>query len=138
MPQHPATSNESRIRLTAFFVLILTILYIVTGQGWIAVFLLGDFALRAFSLPAYSPLSWTAGRLTEALHLPQKPVYMPPKRFAARIGFAFFLAIVILHYAGITTTILAGIIVLFAALESLANFCAGCYVYTLLVRLKKQ
>jgi Domain of unknown function (DUF4395) len=138
MSQHPATGNESKIRLTAFFVLVLIIVYILTGIGLIPVFLLLDFTLRGFGLGAYSPLAFLAGRIAVALKLPAKPVYMPPKRFAARIGFLFCLAIVVAHYTDLSTIILSAIIALFAALESLAGFCAGCYVYNAYARLRSR
>jgi hypothetical protein len=132
------TSNESRIRLTAFFVLLLIIIYMITGIGLIPVFLTLDFTLRGFGLGAYSPLAWISGRLVAALKLPLKPVYMPPKRFAARIGFLFCLAIVVAHYTHLSTIILSAIIAGFAALESLAGFCAGCYVYNAYARLRSR
>jgi hypothetical protein len=138
MSQHPAIGNESKIRLTAFFVLLLIIIYIATGIGLIPVFLTLDFTLRGFGLGAYSPLAWISGRLVAALKLPLKPVYMPPKRFAARIGFLFCLAIVVAHYTHLSTIILSAIIALFAALESLAGFCAGCYVYNAYARLRHR
>ena len=129
-------ANESKIRVTAFFVLVLIIIYLINRLGPIAIFLTVDFALRAFGLAFLSPLGWLAGRTSKALRLSTKPVYMPPKRFAARIGFLFCLAITILHYLAISTTILALIIAVFAALESLAGFCAGCYVYNAWTRLR--
>jgi hypothetical protein len=132
------TSSESRIRLTAFFVLVLIIVYMITGIGLIPVFLLLDFTLRGFGLSAYSPLAFLAGRIAAALKLPVKPVYMPPKRFAARVGFLFCLAIVVAHYTDLSTIILSAIIALFAALESLAGFCAGCYVYNAYARLRSR
>src|SRR5579872_6410191 len=104
MTPHPDTSSESKIRLTAFFVLVLTLLYLFTGYGLIAVLLLLDFSLRAFNLGSYSPLGNLSGLLVRTLHLPLKPVYMPPKRFAARIGFVFFLAIVLLHFVALPKT----------------------------------
>ena len=138
MSQHPATGNESKIRLTAFFVLVLIIVYIITGIGPIPVFLLLDFTLRGFGLGTYSPLAFLAGLLVAAFKLPFKPVYMPPKRFAARVGFLFCLAIVVAHYLYLSTIILSAIIALFAALESLAGFCAGCYVYNAYARLRSR
>lgn len=147
MPKNAAsvqtTSTESRIRLIAFFVLLLITIYLLTGAGLIPVFLTIDFALRGFGLPAYSPLGYLSGRIATSpiagtLRLSAKPVYMPPKRFSARIGFVFCLAITILHYAAFTNTILALIIAAFAALESLAGFCAGCYVYNAWARLRHR
>jgi Domain of unknown function (DUF4395) len=138
--QAAATSSESKIRLTAFFVLVLTIAYLVTGVGLFPIALLLDFTLRAFGLAPYSPLAFLAGQTAKALKLPAKPVYMPPKRFAARIGFVFCLGVTILHYADqeVAATILGAVLAIFAALESLAGFCAGCYVYNAWARLKNQ
>jgi Domain of unknown function (DUF4395) len=134
----PATASEAKIRLTAFFVLIIAVVYLIGGYGAAPVFLTLDFTLRAFGLPQYSPLGFLAGALATALKLPVKPVYMPPKRFAARIGFAFCLAVTILHYANeeVAATLLGAVLALFAALESLAGFCAGCYVYNIWARLR--
>jgi len=131
MPQQTTTSSESKIRITAFFALVLIIAYLITGFVVFPLILLADFALRAFNQGAYSPLAFLAGKTATALKLPAKPVYMPPKRFAARVGFAFCLAITILHYLDmeISATLLGFVIGAFAALESLAGFCAGCYVY---------
>jgi len=133
------TSSESRIRLTAFFVLILMATYLLTSNPWVILFLLFDFSFRATpELARYSPLAATSGLITRAAKLPIKPVYMPPKRFAARIGLLFILAIVILHNSTLATLTLGSIIALFAALESLAGFCAGCWVYTAFTRLRSR
>jgi hypothetical protein len=138
--QSTITANESKIRLTAFFVLIIIVTYLITGYGPAPLFLVLDFTLRAFNLNQYSPLGFLAGKLATALKLPVKPVYMPPKRFAARVGFVFCLAITILHYADfeLAATLLGFVIAIFAALESLANFCAGCYVYNAWARLRRN
>jgi hypothetical protein len=178
MNHNPPQSNESKIRLTAFFVLALILAYMGTGIVWLPVFLVVDFALRGFNLGAYSPLANISGLLVRWLRMPIKPVYMPPKRFAARIGLAFSIAIVILHIAAhplpgpgadmhaasLSTTapgsdpniapfsalapklhdtalpalVLSAVLALFAALESLANFCAGCYVYNGIVWLRTR
>jgi Domain of unknown function (DUF4395) len=132
------TASESKIRLTAFFVLVIAIVYLIGGYGIAPLFLLLDFTLRSFGLPRYSPLGYLAGTLATALKLPVKPVFLPPKRFAARVGFVFCLAITILHYANqeIAATILGAVLAIFAALESLAGFCAGCYVYNAWARLR--
>ena len=148
-----ATSSESKIRLTALFVLTLITTYLFTGIGLIPVFLTIDFALRGFdfrgftlrgfALPAYSPLAYLAGQIAKsqlaaALNLSSKPVYMPPKRFSARIGFAFCITIAILHYFALPDIILSLTIATFAALESLVGFCAGCYVYNAWARLRHR
>jgi hypothetical protein len=137
MSPSPLTSNESKIRLTAFFVLLLVIAYLLTGIAWIMIFLVVDFSFRATpELARYSPLGAISGLLVRLFRLPVKPVYMPPKRFAARIGLLFWLGLIISYYSPLATLILGSIIALFAALESLAGICAGCYVYNWMIRLR--
>jgi hypothetical protein len=137
MSQSPLTSNESKIRLTAFIVFLLIIVYLITGNAWIMIFLIIDFSLRATAESArYSPLAAISGLVVRWLRLPVKPVYMPPKRFAARIGLLFCLGMAVCHNSLPWTLILGSVVALFAALESMVGFCAGCYVYNGIVRLR--
>ncbi|MFP5043044.1 DUF4395 domain-containing protein [Parasediminibacterium sp. JCM 36343] len=128
--------NKSKIRLTAFFVMLLAIAFLLLKTICIPAFLVIDFALRSFDLGKYSPLASLSGQIVTKLKLPQKPVYLPPKRFAARIGLVFVIAIFVLCLLGIDTLVITAVLVLFEALESLFGFCAGCYVYSFLQRLK--
>jgi hypothetical protein len=132
-----AYTNESKVRLTALFVLAGVVLYLFSGKIILPVFLVIDFALRSFNLPQYSPLALFSGWLVKTLKLPVKPVFYPPKRFAARIGLLFSIAIVVLHLLSINTIIVGAVLAFFAALESFVGFCAGCYVYDFLQRFKR-
>ncbi|WP_428663733.1 DUF4395 domain-containing protein [Runella sp.] len=135
-PLHQAQVNENKVRVTAFLVLILVILYAITRWPVIAVLLVVDFGLRGFDLGKFSPLAFVSDWIVKALGFPVKPIYYPPKRFSARIGLGFSIAIVILHFGGWDPLIVSAVLGFFAALESLAGFCAGCYMYDLLVKLK--
>ncbi len=130
-------TNESKVRLIAFFVLLSVILYWLTDSIIVPFFLVIDFSLRSFDLGKYSPLGLISDWAVQTFKLPVKPVYLPPKRFAARIGLAFSIAILVLHVLEINTIIISSILAFFAALESLLGFCAGCYVYSLLQRFKR-
>jgi hypothetical protein len=46
------------------------------------------------------PFALIAQRLSKALHLVVKPIYAPPKKFAAAIGFVFSVAISALLLTG--------------------------------------
>ena len=129
------TTNESKIRLIALFVLIFTLLYIPTKLIYIPVFLIVDFSLRAFDFGKYSPLAIVSESLVKTLKLPVKSVYLPPKRFAARIGLLFSITILIFQLLDINNIIVSGVLAFFAALESLLGFCAGCYVFSFLQKL---
>ncbi|HVX52463.1 MAG TPA: DUF4395 domain-containing protein [Chitinophagaceae bacterium] len=136
----PATAqaNENKIRLTALWVFILTLISIWAPLLPVAVFLSADFFLRAFGFGKYSPLSWLSNVVVSALSLGNKPIYFAPKIFAARVGFVLALVAVagLLLQAG--TIVLATYIIFsfFAFLESFLGFCAGCYVYYLLTHIK--
>jgi hypothetical protein len=130
------TINENRARVVAFLVLKLTALCFIFTSLSIAVFLLVDFTLRAFNLNKYSPLALIAGFLVKLLQLNNKPVDRAPKRFAAFVGLSFMMMISVALFTDfiITARALLGVLMIFAALESLAGFCAGCYVYSYLKR----
>lgn len=131
-----AQTNESKIRLIALFTLVIAIVYLLTKSIILPIFLVLDFSSRSFNLGHLSPLGFVADKLVKALNLPIKFIYLPPKRFAARIGCLFSIAILLLHFAGISTFIVTSVLAFFAFLESFFSICAGCYVYDLLVRLK--
>jgi hypothetical protein len=127
--------NETKVRLVAGVVLLTTLLYLLTGWALLPALLLVDFGLRSADLGKYSPFGIGADWLVNALRLPYKATGQAPKRFAARIGLALSVLILSLDLATIPTLLPASILAVFAALESVAGFCAGCYVYTVYVRL---
>ena len=121
--------NEYKVRFTAFLVLISVSVYLLTPISIIPVILVVDFGLRSFDLGRYSPFARLSDVLVEAFNLGVKPIFYPPKRFAARIGLVFSITILLLHFLEINILLVAGVLAFFAALESLAGICAGCYVY---------
>jgi hypothetical protein len=134
-----ATTNESKVRLIALFVFLLSVVYLVTSTIIIPIVLVLDFFLRSFNMGAFSPFGILSDWLIICFKFPAKPVYLPPKRFAARIGLLFSIAILILHLLSdseLAIVAVAGTLTFFAALESFFSICAGCYVYSFLVQLK--
>lgn len=127
--------NENKVRIVAFLVLLTTIAYLVTGVIWLAGLLTVDFGLRSANAGRYSPLGNIADWAVKQVKLPYKGTDQAPKRFAARIGLAFSLTIIVVQLLGLNPFLLAGVLAVFAGLESLIGFCAGCYVYTLYFRL---
>ncbi|HZY37939.1 MAG TPA: DUF4395 domain-containing protein [Mucilaginibacter sp.] len=132
--------DENRVRGVAFFVVLLALAYIVSGSAIVIVLLLADFALRAFNFNTYSPLALVSGFGVRQAGLTPNPVDRAPKRFAAFMGIVFLSAILVLSLAGfvLSAKIIAAVLVLFASLESFLGFCAGCYVYTFLGRIKNR
>lgn len=129
------TTDEIKIRLTAFWVLLLGVAYLLLGYSAIPAVLVVDFALRGFNLGKWSPLFRLSAGVAGALHWKGRPVYLPAKRFAARIGLVVSLLILVFAWvSGPVALGLAILLVVFAALESLAGICAGCYLYDFIQR----
>ena len=135
-PVSGITINENTARLTAFLVLTLAVIYAVTGFIWIFVVLAADFFIRGFT--SYNRYS-IIGRIVKAFPLKEKSVDAAPKKFAAKLGFIMSLVIVILNFSGLVTASIYTTLLLsvFAALESLAAICVGCYIYSFLQRFKQ-
>lgn len=138
------TVNENKVRLTALNVFLLAVVYIII-PGWIIpAFLTIDFFLRGYNFGKYSLLNMLSEKEVQLFGIKTKPIDQAPKRFAAKIGFIFSVAILaatIFNY-GTAAIVLAMVLTLFAFLESFIGFCAGCYVYTFYIKLfgttKKQ
>jgi Domain of unknown function (DUF4395) len=131
--------NENKARLTAFFVLILSTTFLVTGLWILIAFLVLDFFLRANSLSKYSLLAILSDVIIKQLKIKNKPTDRAPKRFAAGVGLIFtggILILALLHLA-IATIVVTAVLLLFAFLESFVGFCAGCYAYSLLHKAAK-
>lgn len=132
------TVNENRVRLTALWVLLLVAASFFVNAFPIFIFLMFDFFLRAFNFGKFSMLNILSGAVVKQFKIPNKPIDQAPKRFAAGIGFVLSVLVVALLATEFVKTafVLAIIFASFAFLESFLSLCAGCYVYTFLVRLK--
>ncbi|MBC8479797.1 MAG: DUF4395 domain-containing protein [FCB group bacterium] len=126
--------NQNTVRLTAFLTAILVGLYIITGNQFLIYFIGIDFFIRAFTPMQYSPMSWLADKAVTGFKLAVKPIDKAPKIFAARIGFLFSFAAVLLFFVNVKIALIVLTVLLaFALLEAVFNFCAGCVVYTYVV-----
>ncbi|MGN6637549.1 MAG: DUF4395 domain-containing protein [Mucilaginibacter sp.] len=131
--------NEYKARMIAFFVFVLTIIFLVTSVWLIPAFLIVDFALRASILGKYSLLGILSDAVIRQFKIGNKPTDRAPKRFSAGVGMLFSAAMLVstLFHLGILSLVLACTLIIFAILESFFSFCAGCYVYTFLKKLNK-
>ena len=138
------TVNENKVRLTALNVFILAVIYLIVPNWAIPAFLTIDFFLRGYNFGKYSLLNLFSEKEVQLFNIKAKPIDQAPKRFAAKIGFIFSLAILAATVFNCSTAaiVLAIVLTLFAFLESFVGFCAGCYVYTFYLKLfginKKQ
>ncbi len=121
--------NEYKTRFVAFLVLLSIIIYFLKPLIIIPILLVIDYGLRSFDLGRFSPFARLSDVLVKAFNLGIKPIFYPPKRFAARIGLSLSIGILALHFMGINALPVAGVLGFFSALESLVGICAGCYMY---------
>ena len=134
----PNPVNEKAARVVAAGVAMLAAVLLVTGWHWLIGVLALGFLLRVLAGPRWSLLGQLATKVV-APHLgPPRLVPGPPKRFAQSIGFVLSsTAAVVSLGAGerSAATALIAVLFMFALLESVAGFCAGCWVFRLLMRL---
>ena len=133
---HPVNEYAARLVAGMVIVLILTILF--TNQSVLLWVLLYGFTARGLTGPTLSPMGLIATKIiVPVLGNPNKPVAGPPKRFAQLIGFLLSLLAIIAEFVFSSTNIaylLISVIGIFAALESILGFCAGCYVFAILMK----
>lgn len=134
-PVDKVSVNENKTRVVAFFVLLIVIAYLLTGYLYLIIFLAPDFLLRATSLGKISPLGLLADFVVSVFNINDKPTDRAPKRFAAATGLVFSVLIIAaaLLHLNLLAMVLTVILAFFALLESAAGFCAGCYVYAILI-----
>ena len=136
----PNPVNDYAARAVAAMVIILVILFEITGNEFLLLFITYGFLARVLTGPTLSPIGLIATRIiVPAVGSPDKPVPGPPKRFAQFIGLILSSAATILVFvfdSPASAKYLMAILGFFASLESILGFCAGCFVFGWLMKLK--
>ena len=109
--------------------------FFLTGNAIFPALLAIDFYLRAFTGLKNSPLSWLSGQMVNLIGTNPVWIDKAPKLFAARIGLLLTSITAILTMMGLIlpSIIIGAVLVGFAFLECGLNFCAGCWVYSIIV-----
>ena len=134
----PNPVNDYSARLVAGAVVILVILFEITANEVLLLFITYGFLARVLTGPTLSPIGLLVTKIIiPALGSPDKPVPGPPKRFAQFIGLLIsLLATFAIFFFDSPTSAryLMGILCFFASLESILGFCAGCFVFSWLMK----
>lgn len=126
--------DRSVVRITGFLMAVMIALYAFTGSIYFVMAITIDYFVRAFTSLQHSPFSWSACQVARLFKLPEEQIDKAPKVFAARVGFLFALATVILYFIHPASSLIVSLLLMsFALLESVFDFCVGCVVYTHLV-----
>lgn len=133
----PNPVNDVAARTVASGVVLMAVLFVVTGWGWVLIPLTYGFVARVLTGPTLSPLGRIATQVV-APRLPRHAKFVPgpPKRFAQGIGVTFTVTASVLFLAGapaaarVVIALLAGA----AFLEAAFGFCLGCRIFALLMK----
>jgi hypothetical protein len=135
----PNPVNEASARVVAGGVVLMATTTLASHRRWLIVPLAYGFVARALSGPTLSPLGQLATRvITPRLPIPAKEVPGPPKRFAQTLGACVSLTALMLAFPmkrPKAADALVGMIVVFATLESCFNFCVGCKIFGVLMKM---
>ncbi len=134
----PNPVNEKAARSVAGGVAGLAVITLVTGAHWILAVLALGFLARSLSGPRFSVLGQLATRAVAPRLGPPTFVPGPPKRFAQVIGLVLSSVAAVAALAFGATALATGLLIVllvFATLESVLGFCAGCWVFGHLMRL---
>jgi hypothetical protein len=132
----PNPVNEKAARTVAAGVALLASLTLITGwHGLIALLALG-FLARVLTGPKLSVLGQLATRVIAPRLGPPRLVPGPPKRFAQAIGLSLTTVAAVsslVFGAPPLATVLVTVLLVFALLESVVGFCAGCWLFARLM-----
>jgi hypothetical protein len=126
--------DENVIRIVAFETVLVVLIAILFKSDLLLYLLAFDFFLRGV-VKSNSLLSIIAKFFLFVIPATNKPVFAPPKRFAARIGLVFSILAAVgysLDYDSVALTV-SSILVLCALLESVWSICLGCYIYNWII-----
>lgn len=133
----PNPVNETSARIVATGAVVMSVLFVITGNPWVLVPLTYGFVARVLTGPLLSPLGRIATEvITPRLKRDHVFVAGPPKRFAQGIGAVFSVTASVLWILDLET---ASRVVIFmlagaASLEAFVGYCLGCAIFARLMR----
>ena len=123
--------NERVARLNAIFTVILLLMFALTQNIFLVMFLSFDFLLRSSDYSKYSLIALSSRNIIS--HLPIRPNFINagPKIFAARIGFVLSGLTIITFFLSLNgvSLILASVLGIFSFMEGALGFCFACEIY---------
>ena len=133
----PNPVNETSARIVATGAVVMSLVFLVTGSGWVLVPLTYGFVARVLTGPTLSPLGRLATQvITPRIHRDHTFVAGPPKRFAQGIGATFTVTASVLWVLGFHTAsfVVITMLAVAASLEAFVGFCLGCVIFGQLMR----
>lgn len=134
----PNPANDTSARIVAGGVVAMSVIFLITGSGWVLIPLTYGFIARVLTGPKLSPLGQLAVKvITPRIKVNHKLVAGPPKRFAQGVGTVFTVTASVLYLIENLTAsrIVIAMLIGAASLESFFGYCLGCKMFAILMRL---
>jgi len=128
----PETINEYAARIVAGFVVIMALAYLYSHNIYLLAFMVYGFFARVVAGPSLSPIAILVTKIIiPQMGNPYTECPGPPKRFAQLVGLIFTSSAFYFIISGESNMayLLIGVLAIFAALESIMGFCAGCWFF---------
>ena len=118
-------------RVSAVFVSIFVVMFLLTSQVLLLYFISVDFLMRLYGLKEYSLIQQLALFTQRVLSLKTEMTDAGAKRLAAGFGLFFILILIIEYHFKLDTAIFftAGVFLICSLLEIAFSYCIGCKVY---------
>ena len=128
--------DENCARVLAGEVLAMVVAFLLAPdfvRPWLWGIVMFDFAMRAFSMPAWSPLGRLGSAWLRLAGIAPRWVDAGPKRFAAKLGLALSLIVLGFESLGASMAVVAVATLLSgcAFLEAVFGICLGCHLWSL-------
>jgi len=124
-------------RISAFYVALLIILFLITTNKFIIFFLIIDFLTRILSKKDFSLVYMLSYITKDFLKLETLMIDAAPKKLAMLFGLAFVSAIFISSFFSFTFLVylLSAVLLACVLLEVTFSYCLGCEIYHLYKRI---
>ncbi len=119
-------------KLSASFVMSGVVVYLITMQKWILVFLILDFLIRLSGYKKMSPIFQLSITIQKLFKLPVRLEDAGAKRLAALFGLFFMIGMLVADTGGwsIAVWVIAVVFMSCVLLDLLFDYCIACKVYS--------
>ena len=128
----PETINEYAARIVAGFIVFMALTYLYSHNIYLLVFMVYGLLASVLAGPSLSPIALLVTKIIiPQMGNPYAECPGPPKRFAQFVGLIFTSSAFYCIIRGESTIayLFVGILAIFASLESIMGFCAGCWFF---------
>ncbi|MDY0189985.1 MAG: DUF4395 domain-containing protein [Desulfuromonas sp.] len=130
--------NGRACQVNAFFTVVCILVFLCTSAKWVILPLAGDFLLRGFLNPSFSPVNNTSNAILRLCKVKPQLTNAGPKIFAAKMAFVFICITALSWLAGynVVAMFFAITLAFFATLEAGFSYCVACKAYPLVCRMR--